>query len=337
MNAAGFLWILIALPLLGAGACLVCRSRGGVTAVIRAGVLLWAAAALVFIREVRAEGALAAEWGWLYLDALSAYHLLVMAAVFALSSLYLPAYFRGEPGGHRTDSAGMRRFGALWLGALAAMTVVLLSDNIGILWVGIEATTLVTAFLIFTHRSPESMEAMWKYLIICSVGVAFAFMGTLFVGAAADGLHYPASRALLWTCLHENAARLDPVLVKVAFLFLLVGYGTKAGLAPMHSWLPDAHSQAPAPVSAVFSGFLLNAALYCILRCLPVAETATGHVGWGGDVLIVLGLASLLVAAIFIVAQRDLKRFLAYSSVEHIGLIALGVGLFLTPDDRQRS
>lgn len=327
MNAAGFLWILIALPPLGAGACLACRSRDSVTAVIRAGVLLWAAAALVFVREVRAEGSLSAGWGWIHLDALSAYHLLVMTAVFTLSSLYLPAYFRGEPEGRRTDPAGMRRFGALWFGALAAMTLVLLSDNIGILWVGIEATTLVTAFLICTHRTPESMEAMWKYLIICSVGVAFAFMGTLFAGAAASGLHCPASQALLWTCLNENAARLDPVLMKVAFLFLLVGYGTKAGIAPMHSWLPDAHSQAPAPVSALFSGFMLNAALYAVMRYMPLVEAATGNAGWSHRLLLFFGLASLLTAAAFIASQRDLKRLLAYCSIEHIGIIAIGLGL----------
>jgi hydrogenase-4 component F len=159
------------------------------------------------------------------------------------------------------------------------------------------------------------------------VGVAFAFIGTLLIGAAAGQAHLPAADALLWTRLRDVAPTLNPALLKMAFIFLLIGYGTKAGLAPMHNWLPDAHSQAPAPVSAVFSGFLLNSALYCILRCLPLVEAATGNVGWASGLLTLVGLVSILVAAAFILFQRDAKRLLAYSSVEHMGIIALGVGL----------
>ena len=140
------------------------------------------------------------------------------------------------------------------------------------MWVGIEATTLLTAFLICIPVRPASLEAMWKYLLICSVGVAFAFLGTLMVAASASGLHLNPSDTLLWTKLRQSAALLNPMLLKMGFLCLLVGYGTKAGLAPMHSWLPDAHSQAPAPVSAIFSGFMLNAALYCIMRYVPIVE-----------------------------------------------------------------
>jgi hydrogenase-4 component F len=152
-------------------------------------------------------------------------------------------------------------------------------------------------------------------------------MGTLLAGAAANALHLPASQALLWSRLRADAAHLDPVLIKVAFLFLLVGYGTKAGLAPLHSWLPDAHSQAPAPVSALFSGFMLNAALYCIMRYMPLVEESSGHAGWSLRLLLFFGLASILVAATFIVFQHDLKRLLAYHSVEHLGIIAVGLGL----------
>jgi hydrogenase-4 component F len=215
----------------------------------------------------------------------------------------------------------------LWFGSAAAMTAVLLSNNLGLMWVGIEATTLLTAFLICVHVTPLSLEAMWKYLVVCSVGVAFAFVGTLLVAASAQRLGLDASEMLLWTRLRESAALLAPGPMKLAFLFLLVGYGTQAGLAPLHSWLPDAHSQAPAPVSALFSGFMLNTALYCLMRYLPLVEGATGGTGWGGGLLVVFGILSILLAAVFIVFQHDGKRLLAYHSVEHIGIIALGLGL----------
>ena len=327
MTPGLLLWILLLLPVAGALACLACRSARGVVRVLPVGVAAGAAAAAACVRTIHGGAALSGANGWLFLDALSAYHLAVMMAVFLLSSVYARGYFRDEVASGGLTLENARRFGALWFGALAAMTLVLVSNNIGIMWVSIEATTLATAFLISAHRSPASIEAMWKYLVICSVGVAFAFMGTLLIGAAAKGLELPASQALLWTQLARDAARLNPSLAKVGFLFLLVGYGTKAGLAPMHSWLPDAHSQAPAPVSALFSGFMLNAALYCIMRYLPLIEACTGHAGWSLGLLRFFGLASILVAAAFIIFQRDLKRLLAYCSVEHLGIIAVGLGL----------
>lgn len=325
MTAAAILWILLLLPILGGIGCAACRSVRAIMILIRAGVLLTALTAGVGVWAVYGGGSISAAYDWLRLDALSAYHLAVMMVVFTLSSLYIPGYFQAESESLTQHAA--RRFGMLWFGALTAMTLVLVSDNIGIMWAGIEATTLVTAFLICIHRTPESIEAMWKYLIICSVGVAFAFMGTLLAGAAANALHLPASEALLWTRLRADAANLDPTLIKVAFLFLLVGYGTKAGLAPLHSWLPDAHSQAPAPVSALFSGFMLNAALYCIMRYMPLVEESSGHAGWSLRLLLFFGLVSILGAATFIVFQHDLKRLLAYHSVEHLGIIAVGLGL----------
>jgi len=321
------LWSLLLLPMMGAAASMVCPSARAVMAAVRAGVLLTAAAAAGCIWAAHGGAAVETAWSWLRLDALSAYHLGVMMLVFTMASLYLPGYFRTEAKTGHLTTAEARRFGALWFGALAAMGLVLLSNNIGIMWVGIEATTLVTAFLICVHRTPAALEAMWKYLIICSVGVAFAFMGTLLAGAAAEHLKLEGAQMLLWSRLQENAARLDPKLLKVAFLFLLVGYGTKAGLAPMHSWLPDAHSQAPGPVSALFSGFMLNASLYCIMRYLPLVDAATGHSGWGPRLVLLFGLVSMVVAAIFILFQTDIKRLLAYSSVEHMGIVAVGLGL----------
>ena len=321
------LWSVLLVPALGAPACLLLRSPRAVLAAVCALVAAEAVAAGAAVTAVFTQGPVKACGGWLYLDALSAYHLVILLLVFGLSSLYAWFYFGHEERAGHFSRRTARRFGALWLGSFGAMALVLISNNLGVVWVGIEATTLLTAFLICLHATPGSLEAMWKYLIVCSVGVAFAFIGTLLIGAAAGQAHLAPADALLWTRLRDVAPDLNPTLLKMAFIFLLVGYGTKAGLAPMHNWLPDAHSQAPAPVSAVFSGFLLNSALYCILRCLPLVEAATGHSGWALGLLTLVGLVSIMVAAAFILFQRDAKRLLAYSSVEHLGIIALGVGL----------
>lgn len=323
-------WLLLPLllvPAVGASGCLLLRSPKAVLVCVWAIVAAETAFAAAAVSTVFTQGPVEACGGWFYLDALSAYHLVILLMVFGLSSVYAWSYFGHEERAGQFSLRTARRFGALWLGSLGAMALVLISNNLGVVWVGIEATTVLTAFLICLHVSPGSLEAMWKYLIVCSVGVAFAFIGTLLIGAAAGQAHLAASDALLWTRLRDVAPALNPRLLKMAFIFMLVGYGTKAGLAPMHNWLPDAHSQAPAPVSAVFSGVLLNAALYCILRCVPLVEAATGNSGWALDLLMLVGLISILVAAAFIIFQHDAKRLLAYHSVEHLGIIALGVGL----------
>jgi hydrogenase-4 component F len=327
MDAGSVIWAPLILPALLATGCLLVRSPGRIVLVAAAGGLAWAGLAMGMAWRVLAGGPLVAGQGWLYVDALSAYHAVVLALVFGGSSAYAWVYFRAEIEAGALSRDAARKFGALWFGAAGAMTLVLLSNNLGLMWVGIEATTLLTAFLICIHVSPLSLEATWKYLLVCSVGVAFAFAGTLFVAASAARLGMPHADMLLWTRLYERAAGLSPNSMKLAFLFLLVGYGTKAGLAPLHTWLPDAHSQAPAPVSALFSGFMLNTALYCIVRYLPLVERATGGPGWAGELLVVFGIASILLAAAFIVFQEDGKRLLAYHSVEHMGIIALGLGL----------
>ncbi len=327
MHAEWLLPSLALLPVLLAGACLALRSPRAVALACAAGTpaaaLLAAAAAGLTLRH----GPLSGGAGWFRLDALSALHMLVMAMVFAAAGIGGFAYLRHEIAGGHLPLKLARRYGSLWFGSFAAMLLVLISNNLGLLWVGIEASTLLTAFLICIHAAPAALEAMWKYLLMCSVGVALAFTGTLLIAASAApaGLH--GAEVMLWTNLRGAAAQLHPPLIKAGFIFLAAGYGVKAGLAPMHNWLPDAHSQAPGPVSAVFSGFLLNAALYGILRCLPLAEAATGNTGWGGGILALFGLLSIAVAAALIVSQQDIKRLLAYSSVEHIGVMALGFGL----------
>ena len=320
------LWLILLLPVLGAMLSLIMPSPAAALRLVAAGVPLIAAVDLWAVLAVFSGGTLTSGGEWLRLDALSGYHAAVMALVFSLSSLYASSYFRRESAEARLARGLARRFAALWYGALAAMTLVLLSNNLGIMWVGVEATTLLTAFLICLHVSAFSLEATWKYLIVCSVGVAFAFMGVLLLAASA-GTPEAGAHLLDWTYLRKMAGSLDARLVKLSFIFLLVGYGTKAGVAPMHSWLPDAHSQAPAPVSALFSGFMLNMALYCIMRYMPLADAAIGYAGWLNNMLIVFGLVSILIAAVFILSQHDLKRLLAYCSVEHIGIIMLGLGL----------
>jgi len=322
------MWVLLLAPASAAGLCLVQPSPRRALRVVAVGGPLFGLLAVGTFATVLQGGPLESAQAWLRVDALSAWHLLVLGGVFGAASFFSWGYFQdGGTGSVHLTLRSARHFGGLWFGAALAMTLVLVSNNLGLMWVGIEATTLLTAFLISIHVSPLSLEAMWKYLLVCSVGVAFAFLGTLLLCAAALPLGLSAGETLLWTRLLAGASGLSPALAKSAFIFMVVGYGTKAGLAPMHNWLPDAHSQAPAPVSALFSGFMLSAALYCIMRVLPLVEAVTGQQGWGRQILVALGLLSMLVAAAFIVFQQDCKRLLAYSSVEHLGIVALGLGL----------
>jgi hydrogenase-4 component F len=263
----------------------------------------------------------------LFLDTLSLYHAGLVSIVFLLSSFYSLTYFSDGIDRGTFTAKRAQRFALIWNGFLTALIGVLCSNNLGLLWICLEATTLVSALLIMTDGQRASIEAMWKYLLLCSVGIAFAFVGTLLLSVAARNASFSPRESLLWTALYERAGILDGRIMCAAFIFILVGFGTKAGLAPMHTWLPDAHSQAPTPVSAVFSGIMLNCALYCIMRYLPLCEAAMGWTGKPHAMLIVFGLLSILVAAVFIPAQKNIKRLLAYHSVEHMGIIALGLGL----------
>ncbi|MFA5793954.1 MAG: proton-conducting transporter membrane subunit [Candidatus Brocadiia bacterium] len=319
-------WLLLILPALGSLLCYIFKSADAVMNFVAYGMSLLSALVFIFCYSVLKTGPVSFAGQWFYIDTLSALHLVVMAVIFGLNSLYARIYFLNGPAGKPINLDTARKFGALWFGTLTAIELVLFSNNLGVMWVGLEAVTLITAFLICLHVTPVSLEATWKYLIVCSVGVAFAFMGILLIGAASSFADKSSLRFLNWTELKTHAASFDPKIIKLAFIFLFVGYGTKAGLAPMHSWLPDAHSQAPAPVSALFSGFLLNSALYCIMRFIPIVEPAAGA-AWVKHILLFFGLFSILVSAAFIVTQHNLKRLLAYCSVEHIGIITVGLGL----------
>ncbi len=322
---SGVLILFLLIPLVGIAALFFVQ-RGSVMFMLSLGaVLLDAFCLLVGISGLPTCLPMQTAGGWLYLDHLSAWHLLVMLLVFTAGSLFAPGYFRDDLGSGRLSLTAARRYNQLWLGSLWTMTLTLLANNIGLMWVGMEATTLVTAFLVSIYPKPAAIEAMWKYLIICSVGIAFAFIGTLLVAASLPTTG-EGSQQLFWTQL-SVAGGYNLLLLKAAFIFSLVGFGTKAGLAPTHTWLPDAHSQAPGPVSAMFSGFMLNAALYCIMRHGAIVNHALGSDQFTSRLYIIFGLASIIVPAAFILYQHDIKRLLAYSSVEHLGIITLGLGL----------
>ncbi|MFR9779477.1 proton-conducting transporter membrane subunit [Micromonospora sp. MS34] len=261
--------------------------------------------------------------GLLRADALTAFMLIVIGAVATIACWAGVHHLADEATAGTGNAATDRRYLILVQLFIAAMSLAVLADNLGLLWVAVEATTIVTAFLVGHRRNRASVEAAWKYVVLCSIGIAIAFLGTACVYAAAVAAGAHGSAALNWTHLTSQAASLDPDLMRLAAGLLVLGFGTKAGLAPMHAWLPDAHSQAPAPVSALMSGVLLSVAFYAILRYKTITDAVLGP-GYIRTLLLITALASLAVAVGLLVAQRDYKRMLAYSSIEHMGLVALG-------------
>jgi hydrogenase-4 component F len=287
-------------------------------------------------------GLVAAAWrtgpagppaAWLRLDPVGMLVLGVTSVLFAVAAIYAVGYLAHEERTPRPDIEEDTLFAngpeAVFTGCLlfflATMTLVTVSQNLGVLWVAVEATTLASAPLIFFHRHHRSLEATWKYLLICSVGIAVALLGNFFLAMAAS-FGPSGSGSLVLHELIAGAPGLHARWLKAAFVLLLVGYGTKMGLAPLHTWLPDAHAEAPSVVSALLSGALLNCAFLGIVRAYQVLGAA-GQGRFAGDLLIDMGLFSMALAAVFIVAQPDFKRLLAYSSVEHMGILAVGIGL----------
>jgi hydrogenase-4 component F len=201
-----------------------------------------------------------------------------------------------------------------------------MTNNMGILWVAMEAATLTTVLLVSIYRTPASLEAAWKYFILCGVGIAQALFGTILLYMAADRALGDGVDALLWTNLEAVKTQLNPTIMSLAFIFLLLGYGTKVGLVPVHNWLPDAHAEGPTPISAVLSGLLLNVALYAVIRCKVLTDGAL-HSHFAGDLMIGFGLLSVVAAAFFLSRQKDVKRMFAYSSIEHMGLMTFAFGM----------
>jgi hydrogenase-4 component F len=303
---------LIALPVLAAALAFAVGSERGrpvVLPVTAAGHLALTLSAI----SARSPSSLG---GWLALDPPGRLVLLLLSVLFAICAVYAVGYLR-----HRRELSN-RVFVPCLLIFLAMTSLVACSQHLGLMWVAVEATTLATAPLIYFNRTPRSIEATWKYLLVGSVGIALALLGSFFLAYASLG----EESSLLFGDLLRRAPRMTQSWLQVAFALLLVGYGTKIGLAPMHSWKPDAYGEAPGIVGALLAGGLTNCAFLALLRVFQICQAA-GEGAYAGGLLVVFGLLSIAVAAVFMVGQRDFKRMLAYSSIEHMGILVLAVGL----------
>jgi len=287
-----------------------------------ASTALLAVDAIVLAATVSRHGPIHTASGLLRADALSAWMLLGIGAVALLACWASPAYLTA---GHQSRRRS-RWYGILLHLFIAAMATAVLAGNLGVLWIAIEATTIVTAFLVGHHRDRAALEAAWKYVVICSAAIAVAFLGLVLLYYAARHAGLPGDDALDWATLAARADQLDPAVTRIAIGLTVIGFGAKAGLVPLHAWLPDAHSQAPAPVSALMSGVLLPVAFYAVLRVKAIADPAVGP-DYARTLLVIVALATLALAALLLIGQRDYKRMLAYSSMEHMGLIALAAAV----------
>ncbi len=317
----------LVLPLAGALACLLVRGPKSVEAAQLAALSATLVGAFVLAARVVTEGPLHALGTLLYADALSALVILLGAFVAALTGLYTIGHFRLEIARGRITERQARAYHALTLLFVAGMLLAPLAHSLGLMWAAIEATTIVSTILIALENRATSLEAAWKYIIIGSFGVALALLGTILTYySAVDALGPDRAHGLDWTVLSGIAERLDPRAMRLAFVLALIGYGTKAGLVPMHTWKPDAYSEAPVPTATLLAAGLLNCALYGLLRFHSLAAVAVGA-PFVSRLLLVFGLASMALAALFVVGQRNLRRLLAYSSIDHAGIIVAAVGI----------
>jgi hydrogenase-4 component F len=317
------LLIVMLLPVLAAAGVMAFHSRRAAARFALGAGLVETAGIGALVWQVHTHGVL--EFGrYLRADGLSAFFLANLALVFVLVLIYSIPYLRHIPAGRFSSP---RWFYMLLFLFLFTILAVYLSNNLGLLWIMMEATTLASALLVGFYNTEGAVEAGWKYLVVCTVGLAFALFGTIVFYLAAVRCGVSPDMALQWPAVLQAASlRSASGLLKLAFIFLLVGYGTKIGLVPMHSWLPDAHAEAPSPISAMLSAALLNSAMYAVLRYDAIISRALGS-DFSHGLLLFFGGASVLVAGLLMVVQHDLKRLLAYSSVEHMGIIAVGIGL----------
>ncbi len=307
-------------------ACALVQSRRLMQAVNGLAFAVAAALGLRLLPQVLAHGTVK-EWDdFLCADALSAFMVLLISIVSLASSLYAGRYFNRDLAAGVITPGRVREFFVLTPLFVAGMFLVVLVNNLGVMWAAVEATALSSVLLVALYNRRTSLEAAWKYVMLGSLGLALALFGTVFVYAAASRENTEPLPSFNWSHLMSVAHQLDPRLIKLAFVLAFIGYGTKAGLAPMHTWLPDAHSEAPSPTSAMLSGVSLKVALYALLR-FHILTTACLDSAFSRTLLLCFGLFSMFLAAPFILVQRNLKRMLAYSSLEHVGLICAGIGL----------
>lgn len=320
------LYLILLLPLVGMG---VLTAAGHTAYAPRLNNLLNTAAFVFSVAlawNVLESGTLISKGRFFLVDSFNVYLIALTALVGLTTSIFSGPYMEHERQIGRLTRQRLRLYYAMYQGFMLAMYLILVSNNLGILWVAMEGATLATVLLVSLYRTPESVEAAWKYFILCGVGIVQALFGTILLYFAASQVLGTGSDALTWTTLYVHGAGLSPTVLKIAFVFLLVGYGTKVGLVPMHSWLPDAHSEGPTPMSAILSGLLLNDALYAIVRFKMIVDQAVpGNLP--GYLMMGFGMASFLVAALFLHRQRDIKRLFSYSSIEHMGTMTFAFGI----------
>jgi hydrogenase-4 component F len=263
---------------------------------------------------------------YLHVDDLNIVFIVLTTFVGFTTSVFSASYIDHEIEIGRLTPTFVRFYHAMYQVLMFAMNLALVANNIGVMWVAIELATLTTVLMVGIYRTHEALEAAWKYFILGSVGIALALFGTILVYMAARPSIGEGLDAMVWTMLIEHAAAFDPALLNLAFVFLLLGYGTKVGLAPLHAWLPDAHSEGPTPISAVLSGLLLNVALYALLR-FKMLLAANPQALAPGPLMVTMGLISALFAAFMLYRRRDIKRMFAYSSIEHMGIITFAFGM----------
>ena len=276
--------------------------------------------------NVLLEGPLLSHSQMLYVDSFNVYLIALTAFVGLTTSIFSGPYMAHEQELGKVGKKRLRLYYTMYQGFMLAMYLVLTTNNMGVMWVAMEGATLATVLLVSLYRTPESVEAAWKYFILCGVGIAQALFGTVLLYFASEQIQGIQENALLWTVLYKYANLLNPGVMSIAFVFLLVGYGTKIGLVPLHNWLPDAHSEGPTPMSAILSGLLLNDALYAVVRCKMLVDGSLGN-HQAGNLMMGFGLLSFLVAVLFLHRQHDIKRLFSYSSIEHMGLMTFAFGM----------
>jgi hydrogenase-4 component F len=283
-------------------------------------------AACALTAEVIAGGALLVWDHEFYIDALNVFLVTLTAFVALTTAVFSRPYMRVERDRGKMTPPRMRLYHSMYQLFTFTMLLALTTNNLGIVWVAMEAATLTTVLLVSVYRTAASLEAAWKYFILCGVGIAQALFGTVLLYMAAEKVIGAQGGALLWTHLNAVKGSLDPNIITLAFAFLFIGYGTKVGLVPLHNWLPDAHAEGPTPVSAVLSGLLLNVALYAVLRCKVLTDGALQG-PMAGRLMMGFGLLSVVAAVFFLIRQKYVKRMFAYSSIEHMGMMSFAFGM----------
>jgi len=317
---------LLGIPLAGSAVLGLVGHRGAAATVNIGFSLATLVASAVLTAQIVAGGPLLALNQQFFVDSLNVFLVALTAFVGFTTALFARPYMKVERDHGKMTAPRMRLFHSMYQLFSFTMLLALTTNNMGLLWVAMEAATLATVLLVAVYRTPASLEAAWKYFILCGVGIAQALFGTILLYLAAERLIGAEGGGLLWTNLDAVKHQLEPTVIALAFVFLLVGYGTKVGLAPLHNWLPDAHAEGPTPISAVLSGLLLNVALYAVLRCKVLADGALDS-RFAGELMMGFGLLSVVLAAFFLSRQRDIKRMFAYSSIEHMGLVTFAFGM----------